>query len=259
MLYSGLVSATFRAMLPHEIIPLAVKAGLAGIEWSSREHVLPGDTARAEAVRKQMDESGLITPSYGTYYYAGADGNPDFSALIENALILGAPIIRVWAGKNESSDSITESRRAEITEDLRRICAAAARYDIQVSTEYHNYTLTDTFESAMRLLRDIPSLRTHWQADENKTASEHLRALNGLLDRLAVVHAAWWRNHEQKPFEEAEADWKEYIRILKTSGRDHYILLEFVRNGDPEQMLHDAASLKRFIVCNTLHTDHRAK
>ena len=247
MLHPGLVSVTFRKMTPQEIIPLVVKAGLSGIEWSSREHVLPGDTAQAQAVRKQMDEAGLAAPSYGTYYYAGEKDNPDFRALIENALILGAPVIRVWAGKDDSTDSITEARRAEITEDLRRICDEAARHGLLVSTEYHNRTLTDTFESAMRLFEDVPLLRTHWQADEGKPASEHRRALTGILGRLTVVHAAWWRNREQKPFEEAQDDWKEYVRILKTSPRDHYVLLEFVRNADPEQMLRDAAALKRII------------
>ena len=247
MLYPGLVSASFRKMTPREIIPLAVKAGLSGIEWSSRDHILPGGTSQAEAVRYQMNESGLATPSYGTYYYAGTDGNPDFQALIENALILGAPVIRVWAGKNESSAGMPPTRREAITDDLRRICEAAARHGIQVSTEYHPYTLTDSFESAIRMLKDVPLLRTHWQADEGKSKTEHLRALTGIFDRLTIVHAAWWRNREQQPFEEAEADWRDYIRILKTSPLDHYILLEFVRNGDPEQLVRDAGSLKRFM------------
>ena len=247
MLYPGLVSVTFRGKTPQEIIPLAVKAGLSGIEWSSRDHVRPGEAAQAQAVRKQMDDSGLATPSYGTYYYAGSEGNPDFGALIENALILGAPVIRVWAGKDESTAEMTPARREVITNDLRRICELAAKSGLQVSTEYHRRSLTETFESAMRLFADVPLLRTHWQADQDKSKAEHLRALTGSLDRLTVVHAAWWRNREQKPFEEAEADWKEYIRILKSSPRDHYVLLEFVRNADPEQMIRDAASLKRFI------------
>ena len=247
MLYPGLVSATFRKMTPHEIIALAVKAGLSGIEWSSRDHILPGGISQAEAVRNQMNESGLVTPSYGTYYYAGMDNNPDFQALIENALILGAPLIRVWAGKNESSAGMSPARREVIIDDLRQICEAAARHGVQVSTEYHPHTLTDSFESAMQLFEDVPLLRTHWQADEGKSKTEHLRVLTGIFDRLTVVHAAWWRNREQLPFEEAEADWNEYIRILKSSPRDHYILLEFVRNGDPDQMVRDAASLKRFM------------
>ncbi len=247
MLHPGLVSVTFRKMTPQEIIPLAAKAGLAGIEWSSREHVLPGDTAQAQAVRKQMDEAGLAAPSYGTYYYAGEKDNPDFRELIENALILGAPVIRVWAGKDESTAEMTPARREVITDDLRRICELAAESGLQVSTEYHRRSLTETFESALRLFEDVPLLRTHWQADEGKPASEHRRALTGILGRLTVVHAAWWRNREQKPFEEAETDWKEYVRILKTSSRDHYVLLEFVRNADPGQMLRDAAALKRII------------
>ena len=247
MLYPGLVSVTFRGKTPEEIIPLAVKAGLSGIEWSSRDHIKPGEVTKAKAIRKQMDESGLVTPSYGTYYYAGAKGNTDFQALIENALILGAPVIRVWAGKDESPVEMTPARREAITSDLRRICELAAKSNLQVSTEYHRRSLTETFESAMLLFEDVPLLRTHWQADEAKSKAEHLRALTGILDRLTVVHAAWWRNREQKPFEEAETDWKEYIRILKTSPRDHYVLLEFVRNGDPEQMIRDAASLKHFI------------
>ena len=43
----GLVSITFRALAPREIVDLAARARLAGIEWGGDIHVPHGDLQRA--------------------------------------------------------------------------------------------------------------------------------------------------------------------------------------------------------------------
>src|SRR6185312_13188931 len=100
MISPGLVSITFRALTPAEVIALARQAGLRGIEWGGDIHVPHGNGARAREVKEMTAEAGLTVAAYGSYYRAGqADSSGlTFDAVLETALELGAPLIRVWAG-----------------------------------------------------------------------------------------------------------------------------------------------------------------
>ncbi len=62
----GLTSITFRGMAPREIIDLAGKAGLEGIEWGSDVHVPPGDIPLAKAIAAMCAEAGIRVTSYGS-------------------------------------------------------------------------------------------------------------------------------------------------------------------------------------------------
>ena len=46
---------------------------------------------------------------------------------------------------------------------------------------------------------------------------------------------------------EGEKAWREYLRVIAATGREHWALLEFVRNDSVEQFLEDAETLKRTI------------
>ena len=71
MIYSGLVSVTFRALSPAEIVELVARAGLEGIEWGGDVHAPHGDVARARDVYRRTVDAGLAIPSYGSYYRPG--------------------------------------------------------------------------------------------------------------------------------------------------------------------------------------------
>src|SRR4051812_19353813 len=99
MIHTGLASVTFRALSPDEIIRLARTAGLQGIEWGGDVHVPPGDLRRARDVHRKTLQAGMHVTSYGSYYTSGSASQPDnvlFEAVLETALALHAPVIRVW-------------------------------------------------------------------------------------------------------------------------------------------------------------------
>ena len=75
MIQGGLVSASFRALAPGEIVDLVAQAGLAGIEWGGDVHVPHGDVACAREVYRRTVDAGLTVCSYGSYYRAGT-GEP---------------------------------------------------------------------------------------------------------------------------------------------------------------------------------------
>ncbi|HNC24059.1 MAG TPA: sugar phosphate isomerase/epimerase, partial [Opitutaceae bacterium] len=100
MIHPGLVSVTFRALTPTQIVALVRQAGLRGIEWGGDIHVPHGNLARAREVREMTQEAGLSVAAYGSYYRAAqseADGLA-FEHVRATAVELGAPTIRVWAG-----------------------------------------------------------------------------------------------------------------------------------------------------------------
>ena len=116
MLFTGLVSVTFRQLAPREIAQLAVAAGLRGIEWGGDIHVPHGDIPAARAVRQITAEAGLQVLAYGSYFRFQPD--QAFELVLETAVALGAPLIRIWAG-NQPSATIGAAERATIVAESR--------------------------------------------------------------------------------------------------------------------------------------------
>jgi 3-dehydroshikimate dehydratase len=108
----GLVSVTFRALTVREIIALTASCDIEGIEWGGDVHVPPDNVYRAHEVAKATADSGVRVAAYGSYYHAGeSEGvGGGFSAVCKTAVALGAPTIRVWAGKKNAEDASPEYR-----------------------------------------------------------------------------------------------------------------------------------------------------
>lgn len=253
MITSGLVSISFRNIPAAELIGIAVENKLRYIEWGGDIHVPHGDLNTAAAVRKLMDEKKLRCAAYGSYYHAGAPDQPDFDAVAETAAVLGAPTIRVWAG-NTGSEACTPEQRERIVSDLRRVCAIAASRGISVSTEYHRGTITDTNESAVRMLDEItlPGFHTYWQPPVGTPVEYRLEGLKAVLPRLSNVHVFHWRQDPEAlvrlPLREGAGEWKRYFEVVSRSGRDHVAMLEFIKDDSLEQLKADAATLQKLIL-----------
>ena len=166
MISSGLVSITFRQLTPEAIVALVRQAGLHGIEWGGDVHVPHGDLTRAREVGEMTREAGLEVAAYGSYFRVGnsEDSGLPFSHVLDSALELGAPVIRVWAG-TEGSVTVGSEGRKRVVADLRRITELAAKAGVRVTTEFHGGTLTDTNESTIKLLSEVDhtNLSTYWQ------------------------------------------------------------------------------------------------
>ncbi|MCG3147283.1 MAG: hypothetical protein PCFJNLEI_00722 [Verrucomicrobiae bacterium] len=236
MITPGLVSVSFRKLSPAEIIALVKQAGLAGIEWGGDIHVPHGDVARAKEVRQQTQDAGLRALAYGSYYRVS--GDKPFEPVLDCAVALGVPVIRVWAGSVGSAQA-TPAQRAAVIADSNRIADCAAQAGIRVAYEFHNGTLTDTDESAQQLLREVPhpNLLTLWQPRPERAVADNLASLRGVLPRLAHVHVYHWTT-ERRPLAEGIENWRQYFQLLQCAA-----LLEFVVNDDPQNFLRDAATL----------------
>ncbi len=250
MIHPGLVSVTFRKLSPKEIVDLAVKAELEAIEWGGDVHVVAGDVELAERVGAMTRDAGLEVASYGSYYRVGHEDQVPFEFVVETAVGLGAPTIRVWAGRKGSREGDDEYRR-RVVRDSHRIADWASDSGVTLAYEFHGRTLTDTYESAVRLLRDVhhENLRCYWQPPHGLDAKECLGGLREVLPWLLNVHVFHWGGEPRKrlPLSSGADRWKQYLEAIRSTGRDHYAMLEFVRDDSPKAMLEDAETLKGWL------------
>jgi sugar phosphate isomerase/epimerase len=252
MIHPGLVSITFRKLSCAEIVALVRKAGLQGIEWGGDVHVPHGDLSRAREVRELTQENGLATAAYGSYYRAGQSEGAGlaFERVLETAVELGAPTIRVWPGV-AGSDAVDEEGRWKIIEDLRRIAVLAAKVGVTITTEFHGGTLTDTNESAGRLLVEVdhPNVFTGWQPHNGEETGECVAGLREVLPRVSTIHVFhWWPTAaERHPLADGAERWARFWPLLGQAPGDRHALLEFVQGDEPAAFLRDAATLREWL------------
>ncbi|HTJ78309.1 MAG TPA: TIM barrel protein [Rariglobus sp.] len=252
MIRPGLVSVTFRKLAPAEIVALVKQAGLKGIEWTGDVHVPPGDLGRAREVREITQENGLSVVSYGSYYRVGQSesaGLP-FERVLETAVELGAPSIRVWPG-SAGSETTSEEGRWKIIHELRRIADLASRALVGVSLEFHGGTLTDTNESASKLMVEVDhsNILLNWQPHNGEETAECVRGLGEVLPRVGNVHVFhWWPTAEERqPLAEGVKRWAKFWPLLRQAPGDRFALLKFVKCDEPAAFLSDAATLLQWL------------
>ena len=251
----GLVTVTFRHLPPAEIIVVAKRAGLQVLEWGGDVHVPSGDTQRAREVALLTRRAGLETLCYGSYYRAGhegEDGKPRFADVLDTAVALGAPSIRVWAGA-QGSKAADESYFRQVCDDSNRIADAAERRGVRVVFEFHDGTINDNAEAAKRLLAALPhpNIGTLWQPLVSLDAEGRNRSLQAVLPRLAHVHVFHWLGAgpvDRRPLSEGSDLWSGWMGTMFAAGKKPDLLLEFVRGDEKRRLESDAAILSRLLL-----------
>ena len=243
---SGLVSVTFRQLAPEEVIPLAAQAGLDGIEWGGDVHVPHGDIEQARRVRRRTLDAGLAVASYGSYYRVGDVEPCPFEAVLATALALGAPLIRVWAGKRASAEA-DAGYRERVVSDARRIGELASQSGIHIAFEFHVGTLADGLDTTLQLLRAVAhnNVKTYWQPPLGSLLADNLAAIAAISPWLANVHVFHWgpTPREQMALAEGAAVWLPYLRRIAAAPGERFAMLEFVKDGAPQSFVADAATL----------------
>lgn len=251
MTKTGLVSVTFRELLPREIVELCQRAGVDAIEWGGDIHVPHGDLAKAKEVAELTKSGGLEVASYGSYYrvYESVKDGLSFDTVLKTAQTLGAPTIRVWAGAKGSAHADAAYRKA-VADDLNDICQKAAAVGIGISLEFHGNTLTDDLNCTLDLLKAVnqPNLKTLWQPSIEMSFDRQKEALLGVLPWLNYFHVFTWTRGDandivRHPLKEGAESWQSFFRICKPA----YALIEFVDGDKPDQFVDDAQALKAWL------------
>ena len=252
MITPGLVSITFRPLAPGQIIELALQAGLQGIEWGGDIHVPHGNVLKGAEVRRQTLDSGLLVAAYGSYYKVGhseAAGLP-FGSVLETAVALGAPTIRVWAGTLDPDKADAPYRRL-VVEDTLRIATLAAEAGVSISFEAHEGTLANGTEQAAAFFTEVnhPNVYAYWQPPHGITLQACQAGLAAVLPRLSNLHVFhWWpSSQDRRPLAEGRDRWLTYLKTAQETKRHHFAMLEFVRGDNPAAFKEDARVLCSWI------------
>lgn len=251
MIIPGLASVTFRTLSAPDIVAWAKQAGLSAIEWGGDIHVRPGFPAVAEKARRMTEDAGLLIASYGSYFRVGENSRemPEFERILEVAIALGAPLIRVWAGKRPSARAAPQWRRF-IAENTQRIADRAAETGIAIGLEFHEGSLTDTPESARDLCKAVnrPNVFCYWQVNPKLTREARFDSLRTITPWLGNLHVFQYEGDRQVALEAGADEWRAYLAHAQAhaaASHQRFALLEFVENGEPQNLLRDAKTLLR--------------
>lgn len=257
MLRAGIVSVTFRSETPETIVEWTRQAGLQGIEWGGDVHVPHGHIRRARRVGRLTEGAGMAVVSYGSYYrFSEISGGStdDFSSLLDTVEALGTRVVRVWAGVRGSAQT-PAGERARLVESIRRCADEALARGVVLAFEYHRNSLTDTYESAARLFREVnhPSVRSLWQPPHDRTPArceEELRALVPVLEHIHCFHWEQMGHMDKRPLNEGTEAWLRYLRAVAEAtpaDRQRWVLLEFLPEETKVDLLRDADVLRAWI------------
>lgn len=247
---SGLVSVTFRGKNTDEIIALCKKNAVDVIEWGGDVHVPSGDYENAEKVGRQTRENGIEVFSYGSYYRLGEqkEWKEEFKKVLKTAACLQCNYIRIWAG-TVSSRNAENAYFQRLEEELKQVCKMAAEEKMNIALEYHRNTLTEDWQSALRLIKETaePNLFLYWQPNPDISHEERMNELCHLKEMICNVHTFFWEKANiRKPLEDGVNYWKDYTHILKE--KDIPYMLEFVKDDEEKQFEEDMRVLQHQII-----------
>lgn len=243
----GLVSISFRSNNVEEIVRAARAASLEAIEWGGDVHAPHGDACAARYAAEVSKEYGLECVHYGSYYKIGYSDPEMFYGVLESARILGAPIIRVWAGHGIHPYSLPAEDYERIVKDAERICDLAG--DIIIATECHNDSITEDYTYALKFFRDVgrDNLKTLWQPNQHRGFEYDLHAAKALLPYIVGVHTFNWVGDkpDKYPLLDGKEKWRAYMEILREKELNY--MLEFMPDDNIESLPYEAEALDRFI------------
>jgi sugar phosphate isomerase/epimerase len=218
---------------------------LPAVEWGGDVHVPAGDFGAAERTRAQCAAADIAVAAYGSYYRAD---ETDPVPVLDTAARLGAPLVRVWAGRLGSAES-QPPHRTQVVTRLRAAADAAQERGLRLALEYHAGTLTDTLESTQRLLVELdhPAVVPYWQPSGGQSASSAMTQIRALLPEVPTVHVFSWSPAERLPLAERGDLWQPVLAELAADGVTRHALLEFVAGDDPGALRRDAATLLSWI------------
>lgn len=237
---AGLVSVSFRTLSAEEIIAAAKVSDLNFIEWGSDIHAPYSDVQKLKHIAELCNSNGIIC-SYGSYFRFGRDNIKDIRQYIKAAQILGAKFIRVWCG-TKGSREYTASELDALYTDCKYAAKIAAESGITLGMECHNWTLTDSKESALALIKEVnsPAFKMYWQPNQFKTIEENIDYAKIIAPYTICIHAFNWKQTEKFSLALAKDEWLRYLQCFQSNIP---VLLEFMPDDKLESLPNESKTL----------------
>jgi sugar phosphate isomerase/epimerase len=216
------------------------KMNLDGTELTS--YYFPTPTTRdylhqlkQQCFRLGLDVSGTaIRSDFG--FQPGRERDEQIAVVkqwIEHAAVLGAPVIRIFAGEPKKGASPSRAHRLMV-DGIEECCDYAGQHGVYLALENHGGP-TATPEGMLAFIRDVTSpwfgvnLDTGNFYGEDPYAGLAQIAPYAVNVQIKVVTSDEQRNNK-KP-----TDFKRLARILRDAGYRGYVVLEYEEDGDPRE------------------------
>lgn len=222
-----------------DFIDDCAKMQLEGTELTSYYFPKPATPEYLRGLKQQcfrlgLDVSGTaVGNDFG--YPPGEERDEQVTALkrwIDNAEILGAPVIRVFAGKVKK-DASPEATHKWMVSALEECCAYAGQHGVHLALENHGGP-TSTADGLLALVNDVQS---PWFGVNLDTGNFHSNDPYGELERVAqyalnvqVKVVTSGPDKQKKP-----SDFGRIAKILRGTGYRGYVVLEYEENEDPRE------------------------
>lgn len=241
----GLVSISFRNHKPEEILSRTASCHIYSIEWGSDIHAPCHDMDQLENLALLQPKYGVSCCSYGTYFRLGYSDLEELPQYIYAAKILGANMLRIWAGRKKASDCSPEER-AFFLEQCKKAAAIAQAHDVTLCLECHRRSYTETKEGALELMESVnsPHFRMYWQPNPDISVEENLSYIRTLREYITHVHVFHWVADQRLPLREGLTVWGKYLAELNGN---HHLLLEFMPDDRLESLREEADILHKLI------------
>jgi len=156
---------------------------------------------------------------------------------IERAEILGAPVIRIFAGHQKSGVAPVESDRLMIT-GMEEACAYAGEHGVTLALENHGGPTA----TADGLLKFVEAVKSPWFGVNLDTGNFHSDDVYGDLARVAphAVNVQVKVSITEKGVKQP-VDFKRVAKILGDVGYKGYVVLEYEEEEEPR------AACKRYL------------
>jgi len=152
---------------------------------------------------------------------------------IDNAEILGAPVVRIFSGKQRGQQTVEEARRLAI-EAIEECCDYAGKHGVFLALENHG-GLTSTVEGMLQIIRAVKS---PWFGVNFDSGNFHGDDVYGELAKIAPYAL----NVQIKVVvsgpdgKKVPSDFNLLAKILTDAGYRGYIVLEYEENEGPREV-----------------------
>lgn len=154
----------------------------------------------------------------------------DVKKWIDHALVLGAPIIRIFSGRVTKDQTEDEARRLAV-EAIEECCEYAGRQGIMLGLENHG-GLTSTADGMLKIIRAVDS---PWFGAWMDTGNFRHQDVYGELKKIApyTIHVQAKVVTSTQEGEHHPSDFPRLARILDDVGYRGWICLEYEEDEDP--------------------------
>ncbi|MBQ3545442.1 MAG: TIM barrel protein [Lachnospiraceae bacterium] len=238
----GLVSVSFRDKSPQEILIAMKKVGLSYIEWGSDIHAPKDNIENLKLLSELQNQNDIVCSSYGTYFVIGTTKTKELEAYIRAAQILGTDVLRLWCG-NKDSEKYSESEKAELFDECRRLAEIAQGNNVKLCMECHSGTYTNTAKSSLELMKAVNSdaFRMYWQPQSFLCFEENVVFAKEISPFVENIHIFNWVKDKRLSLGEGIEHWKAYLaQFSKTKT----LLLEFMPDDKIDSLIDESRYLK---------------